>query len=96
MQGISLVFFMIFALIIVVMYIALRRHWIRPAVGAAFGMGGSTIAMSLSFLSMPGAMPVQAIFFGALIGLLFSGAALIVGWYFQTQELREQRLSEEM
>lgn len=83
MQGLGLIFFFAFAVILLMTYIALRRGWAAPGRIALFGMVGSVLTMTLSMLSQPGVMPLQAVFFGVLAGVLFCGAALAVAWYFQ-------------
>jgi hypothetical protein len=88
MQGLALLFFFAFAVIILMTYLALRRGWAAPGKVAAVGMIGSIITMSLSMVSQPNVPPVQAIFFGVVVGAGFAGAALAVAWYFQRNELR--------
>ncbi|MEQ8673078.1 MAG: hypothetical protein RLP44_16850 [Aggregatilineales bacterium] len=96
MQGASLIYFMIFSLIIVGMYITVRRRWVNPGVAAAVGIVAGTVAMMLTLSSMNSdMMDVQAIFFGFLIGTGFVVAALAVAWYFHSNELREHYMREE-
>lgn len=86
----ALIFFLAFGLIITGMYIALRRQLFNPTITVSVGMVASTIAMILTLMqNNPDIMSLQAIFFGFLISLIFSGATLAMAWYFQTNELRE-------
>jgi len=92
MQGASLFYFLIFSVIIVGMYIIVRRQWINPGVAAAVGIVSATIAMMLTLTEMnPEMMDAQAIIFGFLIGTGFVVTALAVAWYFHSNELREQQ-----
>jgi uncharacterized membrane protein len=91
MQIPGLLFFMIFAVTLAVMYLSVRREWVRPELSAAIGVLVSIIAMVLSLLqSNDDTSLLQALFFGVLIGLFFSGATLAVAWYFHSNELREK------
>lgn len=94
MQGLGLIFFFAFAVIIVMMYIAVRRGWAAPGRVALFGMLGSIITMTLSMLSQPGVMTIQGIFFGVVTGAAFAGAALAVAWYFHRGETRPQMMTD--
>lgn len=93
MQGLGLIFFFAFAVIIVMMYIAMRRGWAAPGRIALFGTLGSIITMTLSQLST-GVMPIQGIFFGVLSGAAFAGAALAVAWYFHRSESRPRAMAD--
>lgn len=96
MQGASFLYFIIFSLIVIGMYVVVRRQWVNPAIAAAGGIVAGTIAMMLTLTEMnPNMMDVQAIFFGFIIGTGFCMVALAVAWYFHSNELREQQLSEE-
>lgn len=94
MQGLGLIFFFAFAVIILMMYIAVRRGWAAPGRVALFGMLGSIITMTLSMLSQPGVMAIQGIFFGVLAGALFAGATLAVAWYFHRSEARPSMMTD--
>lgn len=88
MQGLALIFFFAFAVVLLITYVAVRRGWATPGKVAAGGMIGSILTMSLSLLSQPHVSPFQGIFFGILVGAGFAGAVLAVAWYFQRNELR--------
>lgn len=87
MPGTSLIFFFVFALVLVGMYILLRRGIGRPALIAGVGTAASIIAMVLTMLSNPAVYPAQGIIFGVLIGALFGGAVLAVAWFFGGKEM---------
>ncbi len=92
----ALIFFLGFGLIIIGMYVALRRQLFNPTITVAVGMIASTIAMIMTLLqNNPEIMSLQAIFFGFLISLIFSGATLAMAWYFQTNEMREAYMKQE-
>lgn len=88
MQGLSLIFFFIFALILLLTYVALRRGWAHPGRVAGASILGCAIAMTLTLLAQPDVSPFQGIFFGILIGAGFAGATLAVAWYFQRSEMQ--------
>jgi xanthine/uracil permease len=93
MQGMSMIFFISFGLIMVVMYIVVRRQWINPGIAAAVGIVAGTITMMLTLSEMnPEMMDLQAILFGFILGTAFTLATLAVAWYFHTNELREQKI----
>lgn len=96
MNGSAFIFFIGFGLIITLMYVALRRQWFNPTITVAGGMIASTAAMILTLMrNNPDIMNLQAIFFGFLISLIFTGAALAMAWYFQTNEIHEQYAQQE-
>ena len=87
----ALIFFMLFSIVMVVMYIAIRRNWVSPAVAAGAGIVAGTFAMIMTLMeSNSEIMNLQAIFFGFIISMIFSMATLAVAWYFHSNELREQ------
>lgn len=91
MNGSAFIFFAGFGLILTLMYVTLRRQWFNPTVTVAVGMVASTVAMILTLMeNNPEIMNLQAIFFGFLISLIFTGATLAMAWYFQTNEMRQQ------
>ncbi len=95
MQGASFIYFFIFSLIIVGMYIVVRRQWVNPGAAAAVGIVSATVAMMLTLSAMnPDMMDAQAIIFGFLIGTGFVVTALAVAWYFHSNEIREAQQHE--
>lgn len=89
MEASALPFFFIFVLIVVGMYIAIRRRIAPSGVVAALGILGSVIAMMFFSLAQ-GNVVAQAIVVGLLVGGAFSIAALAMAWYFQGNEMREE------
>lgn len=90
MTATALLFFALFAVIIVTMYLALRRGWGKPSRVGAIGMVGSIITMTLVMASEPDVSLTRALVMGVLVGAGISGATLIMGWYFQRSEHRRQ------
>jgi hypothetical protein len=92
---ISLVFFGLFALVIIVTFIAVRRQWGNLRVIAAACLVLSILTMSLALITragdLAGQVAAQMIFFGTLLGGVGGLAALVIAWYFRTQELRNQQ-----
>ncbi|MCU0498456.1 MAG: hypothetical protein MUF87_13980 [Anaerolineae bacterium] len=82
------IFFFAFALVIVTMYLAIRRGWGNLRVIAALGVCGSIVTMSLTMISQPNVRVDAGVIAGVLIGGAFGAATLAIAWYFQTQELR--------
>ena len=83
----SIIFYAIFALILVWMYLAIRRRWVAPGFAAAVGIIGSVISMLLMSVSQ-GNTALHAIVVGLLVGGFFSGATLATAWYFHLRDLR--------
>lgn len=90
MSASALIFFFIFSLIIIGMYVAVRRMWFDSTVTVAIGIISSTIAMTMMLRQMNDNVgDAQAIFFGFLIGGAFSLISLLVAWYFHSNEVRD-------
>lgn len=89
MSPLSLLFFAIFALIVVAMYLGIRRRWASPLVISALGVFFSFLAIFLMALSQ-GNNIYQALFAGLIVGGLFSGGTLAMAWYFQSSENRKR------
>lgn len=89
-----MLFFAIFALILVAMYIAIRRRLASPTIIGAAGVFGSIVSMTLFGLAQ-GNLFAHALTVGFLIGGLFSGATLVIAFYFQGNELRHETLQHE-
>ncbi len=88
MEGASLLFFFAFAVVVVLTYLGIRRHWAKPSTVAAVGVSGSIIMMVLSMITQPLVQPLYAVVAGIVLGGLLSGAALAAAWYFETNEMR--------
>ncbi len=93
MQGVGFIFYILFAAVLVITYLAIRREWASPGMVAGAGMVGSIVAMTLVSLTQNNSI-FQALVVGILVGGIFSGATLAVAWYFHSNELREQYVKE--
>jgi uncharacterized membrane protein len=89
MQGIAWLLFVVFALVLAGMYLAIRREWLAPGLVAGVGVLASMILMMLTSLAQNNP-PIQAVLVGLLVGGLFSGATLAVAWYFHRNELQRR------
>ncbi|MCB9456088.1 MAG: hypothetical protein H6671_08885 [Anaerolineaceae bacterium] len=87
MQGMAFILFAVFALVLVGLYLAIRREWLRPGLTAGIGVALSIILMALISLAQNNP-PIQAVIVGVVLGAAFSGATLAVAWYFHSQERR--------
>ena len=94
MQGSALLLFVVFALVLAVMYISIRRAWFPPGVTATVGVVVSMIIMVLVSLAQNN-LPIQAVIVGILLGGIFSGVTLAAAWYFHSQELRSRYTENE-
>jgi uncharacterized membrane protein len=94
MQGSALIFFVLFALVLAAMYLAIRREWAAPGMVAGAGVVASILTMTLVSLSQ-GNSVVQAAIVGILIGVLFSVATLAIAWYFHSNEMRSRHMQAE-
>jgi hypothetical protein len=83
------IFFLLFAGVILVTYLAVRRQWTSPALVAAVSVIGSMITMTLFIVSDSGSL-LRGIVIGPLVGIVFTGATLAIAWYFHSNELRAQ------
>ncbi len=91
----GLFYFMLFAAVLVVMYISIRRRLAPPGLTAGVGVVGSIVTMTLYLLSDEEVSNVHGIVVGFLLGALFAGAALAIAWYFHSAELREEYAKRE-
>lgn len=86
MEPLALLFFAAFALVLVMMYLGLRRGWAAPGRIAAAGVFASATTMTLSMMARSSVAPLQGIIFGTAIGVLFALAVMVIAWYFQRGE----------
>ncbi|QPC85039.1 hypothetical protein G4Y79_11925 [Phototrophicus methaneseepsis] len=82
-----MLFFMMFAFILVAMYIAIRRQLASPTLIAGAGIFGSIISMTFFGLAQ-NTLFAHALIVGFIVGGGFSVATLIIAYYFQGNELR--------
>lgn len=83
-------FFILFALTLFSIYIAIRRQLAAPGVIGALGMIGSIVFMTLYLLTSEIVL-IQGIIFGVIIGILFAGATFAMAFYFLKQEGNQKR-----
>ncbi len=86
------ILYLLFALILFGMYLAIRREWAAPGAVAGIGIVTSIVCMVLISLAQ-GNMAVQALIVGLLVGLLFSLATLAAAWYFHSREMRARGIA---
>ncbi len=86
---VAVLLFLLFGLILLFTYVAIRRRWGSPILIAAFGILGSVIVMTLTGLAQNTTF-YQALFTGLIVGGLFSIGILAMAWYFSTNERRQQ------
>jgi Na+/H+-translocating membrane pyrophosphatase len=89
MSPAGLLFFALFAIIVMGMYLGIRRRWASPVAIAAGGVFLSFLAIFLMALTQNNNV-YQALFAGLVVGGLFSGGTLAIAWYFQTNEARKR------
>jgi Na+/H+-translocating membrane pyrophosphatase len=87
----GLMLYLVFALILAVSYIGIRRQWAPPAAIAAICVMASFVTMMLISLSQGNSI-YQAIFVGLIVGGLFSGGILAMAWYFHSNEQRKAQV----
>jgi len=88
----SWLFYALFALVLLLTYMAIRRRWGPPALVSIFGVIAGIVTMTLMGLAQGNTL-AQALFAGFLVGGLFSLGALAMAWYFKTSEARRARYS---
>lgn len=76
-------FFLLFALVLVGMYVGIRREMMPLTMTAALGTIGSILFMVLFMLGRT-SVTGQAIVMGIIVGALFAGATIGLAWYFHT------------
>jgi Na+/H+-translocating membrane pyrophosphatase len=86
---VAMLLFLLFGIILLITYVAIRRRWASPILVAAFGILGSVIVMTLTGLAQNTTL-YQALFTGLVVGGLFSIGILAMAWYFSSNERRQQ------
>jgi multisubunit Na+/H+ antiporter MnhE subunit len=94
MTGLSGVFFLIFAIVLVLMYLGIRRSWAAPGFIAGAGVLGSIISMML-FSFAQGNNLLHSVVVSLLVGGLFSGITLAAAWYFHVREAQAHHAQTE-
>lgn len=85
----SWLLFIVFALVLIFMYVAIRRHWLSTTLVAAIGVLLSIIVMTLVGISQGNSIP-QSLFVGFVVGGLFSVGTLSMAIYFLRVESRSR------
>jgi Na+/H+-translocating membrane pyrophosphatase len=88
-NAISWLLYAVFAIVLVAMYLGIRRRWLSPTLIASIGVLLSIILMTLVSVAQ-GNNAYQALFVGFLIGGLFSVGTLIMAMYFTRSEARRK------
>jgi len=90
----SIVFFILFGLVILMMYLSVRRQMFPLGATAFIGVIASVICMTLFSLAQGNVM-LQALAVGMVIGGVFSIVTLALALYFQGNERREELMRGE-
>lgn len=93
-SGASFLFFAVFALILVAMYLAVRREWASTGAIGIIGVLASVTAMMMVSLS-EGNSIFQALIVSIGMGAVFSLSTLAIAMFFHSNELRDSRRSDE-
>lgn len=89
MNPLAFIFFALFAVVLVGVYLSIRRRLAPPGVVAAAGVLGSVITMTLFSLAQANLL-AHALLVGLLVGGGFAAGILAMAWYFLANELREE------
>ncbi len=81
----SLIFFALFAAVLVWMYLAIRRNWMSPAFIIGAGLSGTIITMLLMSVSQ-GNEILHGVVNGVVIGTVFSLATFGIATFFSKRE----------
>lgn len=89
MTGTALLFFLLFAITVLITYLAVRRAWARTGpvtlVGAVVG-----IVTMFFFARGQGNSVPQALVAGVLVGSIFIAAAVSIAGFFRSSEARDR------
>ena len=91
----SFIFFAIFAVILIVTYLAIRREWAPIGIVSGLSTVGSVISMLLVSLSQGNAM-FQAIIVSLGMGIVFSLSTVAIAVFFHTSEMREKHANTDL
>lgn len=92
MQAFAFILFALFALVLMGMYLAIRREWFAP--GTTAGVGVVLSMLLMMFISLAQGNPfIWALILGIVLGGLFSAATLAIAWYFHKNELRTRYMN---
>ena len=86
-----MVFFILFAVVLMGTYISLRRELAPPRLIAMVSILGSSISLTLFSLTARDTSFVYAVVLGIIAGCLFSGLTLALAWYFHKQEIQSHQ-----
>ncbi|MEL6269097.1 MAG: hypothetical protein AAFV33_26935 [Chloroflexota bacterium] len=88
MTIVASIFFVLFAAVQVLTYLAIRREWVVPGMVAGIGIVASILAAMLLSIAQ-GNVFLRAIVVGLLMGGLLNGVTLAAAWYFHSNEMRQ-------
>ncbi|MBW4438720.1 MAG: hypothetical protein KME04_16385 [Pleurocapsa minor GSE-CHR-MK-17-07R] len=94
MNPLPILFFIVFALVLLGGYVAIRRRLAGLPLLAVLMISACVIAMFLVGLTTGGSLP-QAIFVGLLVGGSFSVIVIVVANYFSRAEARKAAALEQ-
>lgn len=83
---IGIVFIFSFAIVTLLVYLAVRRGWLSLAPSAAIGAIGSSVSFMLYSLTQNNPFP-QALVVGVGLGLVFTGLTVGAAAYFRANSL---------
>jgi Na+/H+-translocating membrane pyrophosphatase len=89
MNPLPILFFIVFALVLLGGYVAIRRRLASVPLLGVLMTGACVIAMFLVSVTNGDSLP-QAVFVGLLVGGVFSMIVLVVANYFSKAETRSQ------
>jgi hypothetical protein len=91
MSSSGLIFFFLFAIILVGVYIAIRRQLAPFSLLAGGGVFAGIIAMTLFSLTQENVLFIHALMVGILIGGGMSLGVILIAWYFLKQETADRK-----
>jgi cytochrome c oxidase subunit IV len=81
-------FFILFAIVLLVSYMALRRELAPPRMIASMCVVGSVITITLFAYTARDTSVIYSIILGTIAGSVFSALTLTAAWFFNTSEAR--------
>lgn len=85
-----MIYFVLFAAVLVGTYVSLRRELAPPRLIAGVSILGSSISLTLFSAISRDLHFVVAFVVGIIAGSVFSGLTLALAWYFHKQELQSR------